>query len=151
MSTNIDTIKTKLRAILDELVADGTIASVSSDLTADFLGKPQKYPVAFLQPPVINQSRFSDMKSVDRTYTMAVSVIFNNMDKKASIDELDRKVELVLDEFDKRITLDGTLQTGWLEPSTTAPYGFEGAKDKLAVDIILAFHTIRDMGDYISQ
>ncbi|MCK4609417.1 MAG: hypothetical protein KAT71_08040 [Gammaproteobacteria bacterium] len=149
--TNIDTIKIKAKAILQELVNSGLLHAVESDVGVDLLKGPRKYPVAMIGSTVIGTARHASMCEVDRTYTMPVTVVFNNAGKKNSMDDNDRVVEQIMDEFDKRITMDGTLQTGWLEPSTTMPYGFESAKDKIAVDIVLVFHTIRDMGGFAGQ
>jgi len=144
MNVKIKDIKIKVRAILDELVTAGTIGKVNADSIADPLHlKSASYPVAVLMPTLISQSLHSDNCSHDRVYTVGIALVFNNANKADKMDEIDDTVETVMDYLDERLTLDGDLQGGWVEPTTTQPYTFEGSKDKIAVDIILNIHTIR--------
>ena len=144
MNVKIKDIKTKVRTILNELVTAGTLGTVSDDTIADPLNmRAGAYPFAVLQPTLISQSVHSDNCSHDRVYIVGISVVFNNYGKGNKTDDVDEITEAILDYFDEKLTLDGDLQNGWVEPTTTAPYYFEASKDKVAVDIILNIHTIR--------
>lgn len=124
-------IKTNLDALVtDELLAGATITDIKKDpLAADI----PSYPHAFLMPPAV-ESEVLDNRTITRTYTFAIMVLFN-AENLASTTELEETIEDILSKFDNDPTLGGTALGGVLPVSSSpAPFQHNG-KDLIMVEV----------------
>lgn len=121
---SIATIKTAMKSTLDQLVTDGvlggaTITSIKRDpLNHDIAS----YPHAFIMPPA-TESEVLDNRTVTRTHTFAIMVLFRGEDID-DYDDLETKIESMMTTFDNDPTLNGTALGGVL-PVSSAPEPFQ--------------------------
>jgi hypothetical protein len=130
---SISSIKTQVKVILDTLVTDSVLAgATNTDIRKDPLSADiAVYPHAFLMPPSI-ESEAVDNRTVDRTYVFDIMVLFQAEDI-AGTDDLEVKVEAMLDKFDNNPTCNGTA-LGGMSPAASAPEPFQhGGRDLIMV------------------
>lgn len=113
-------IKTRIKALLDELVVSNDLAEVIVD---DFKTSFDKkdiaaYPVAILSTPSVESEILTNRQNV-RAYTFEVVVIMKGEDISGT-DDVENLMETVLNKFDNDPTLNGKAEGG-LEPSTSTP------------------------------
>lgn len=132
---SLTTVKAAIKTNLDELVTAETLGGATqTDIKKDPLSIDLKsYPHAFLMPPSI-ESEVQDNRSVIRTYTFDIMVLFNakNLDTTA---ELETAIEALLNKFDNDPTLGGTANAGVL-PVSSAPEPFQHSGKDLIMVII---------------
>lgn len=148
-NVSIVDVKGEIRTVIDELISEGTLKQrLEQGFAADpaILENAGSYPVAIMRPVFIRQNTAFTNAENDRVYMVGFSVVFNADDDTVTPDTLDETVEKILDKFDDKITLNGAVGNGFVEPITTEPYRFKATHDYVAVDIVLAVHTIRQFG-----
>jgi hypothetical protein len=126
-----EAIKTKLDALVtDTVLAGATITDIRKDpLAADI----PTFPHAFLMPPSV-ESNVLDNRTVLRTYTFGIMVVFN-AENLTSTTELEEKIESILSKFDNDPDLGGTALGGVL-PVSSAPAPFQHNGKDLIVAVI---------------
>lgn len=134
---SLSTVKAAVKTKLDSLVSDGVIANAAnSDIKLDPLSmNVGHYPVGIVMPPSVD-SEVLDNVNITRTHTFDLVFIFNaeNLD---STNELEGKIEAILNKFDNDPTLGGAANGGVL-PVTSAPEPFQhGGKDLIMLVVQL--------------
>lgn len=129
------TIKQAIKALLDELVDEETLAGATiTDIKKNPLAiDVRHFPHAFLMPPSI-ESETSDNRTNTRVYIYDIIVLWNaeNLSEDTEIEE---GIEAILDKFDNHPTLNGTAMAGVL-PVSMAPQPFQhGGKDLIMAAI----------------
>jgi len=126
-------IKTNLDALVtDSVLAGATITSIKKDPLSVDIGS---YPHAFVMPPSV-ESEVLDNRSVVRTYTFGILVLFQGEDI-TDYDDLEGKVESMLSKFDNDPTLGGTAMGGVL-PVSSAPEPFQhNGRDLVALELVI--------------
>lgn len=130
---SILSIKAAIKTNLDALVTDAVLGGATqTDIKTDPLSaNVGSFPHAFLMPPSI-ESEVLDNRSVSRTYTFDIMVLFQAEDLDSTA-ELETKVESMLSKFDNDPTLGGTAMGGVL-PVSSSPEPFQhGGKDLVMV------------------
>ena len=130
---SIFTIKAGIKAKLDTLVTSAVLGvAVSSDIRKDPLQTDAgAYPQAILMPPAI-ESEVLDNRTIIRTYSFDVMVLFN-AENIAGTADVETAVETMLSAFDNDPTLGGTALGGML-PISSSPEPFQhGGKDLIMV------------------
>lgn len=121
---SIATIKAAIKTNLDAIVTDGNLGGATqtdikkNPLTADVAS----YPHAFLMPPAM-ESEVLDNRSIIRTYTFDVMILFRAEDLDTT-SELETAIEAVLTKFDNDPDLGGTALAGVL-PVSSSPEPFQ--------------------------
>jgi len=121
---SITTIKNQVKAKLDTLVTDGVIANaVQSDIKLDPLNMDVgNFPVGVVMPPAV-ESEVLDNVTITRTYIYDLIFVFNAEDLDTT-NELETKMEAILNAFDNDPTLGGAANAGVL-PIASAPEPFQ--------------------------
>lgn len=147
----IRNVLNKIEEILDELVTDTVIAERHLLKFATNINNENiaMYPAAILGAPVVTQSVELDNCTNDRTYIIPISVICGEAND-TDLKDVAEKAEQILNKFDARIRLDGTLGDGHLFPTTQEPYIYKASKDLVVVDILLNVHIVTQL-DFIGQ
>jgi hypothetical protein len=130
---SIATIKAQAKVLLDELVTATVLNGAStSDIKTDPLNSNVgNYPHAFLMPPSV-ESEVLDNRTIIRTYTFDILVLFNAQNITGS-DDVETAIESILDKFDNNPTLNGSALGGIL-PVSSAPAPFQhNGKDLILV------------------
>jgi hypothetical protein len=134
---SIQLIKEAIKTNLDALVTDSVLGGATiTDIRKDPLAADiPSFPHAFLMPPAV-ESEVLDNRSVLRTYTFSIMILFN-AENLTSTTELEETVESILSKFDNNPTLDGTANGGVL-PVSSSPQPFQhNSKDLIVVSIEL--------------
>jgi len=134
---SLSTVKSAVKTKLDTLVTDGVIANaVISDTKLDPLSmEVGHYPVGIVMPPAV-ESEVLDNVNITRTYVFDLVFIFNAEDLD-STNELEGKIENILNAFDNDPTMSGAANAGVL-PVTSAPEPFQhGGKDMVMLVVNL--------------
>lgn len=120
----LPTIKQAVKDNLDALVSDEVLAGATiTDIRKDPLAADHPaFPWAYLMPPAI-ESEVSDNRTLLRTYTFDIVVLFN-AENITGTTELEEAVEAILDQFDNDPTLAGTALGGVL-PVSSSPVPFQ--------------------------
>lgn len=103
---------------LNDLVANGTLASVIEDFTIrTALNNPNigKYPCAVLYPPALSSAFHTNAENI-RSYDFEFDVIFRQEDETPQ--SLNVKREEIVNHFDARVTLDGNAGAGLMPTSS---------------------------------
>lgn len=132
---SIQNIKTAIKTNLDALVTDEVLGGATmTDIRKDPLAADiPSFPHAYLMPPSV-ESEVLDNRTVTRTYTFGVMVLFN-AENLASTTELEEKIEAILSQFDNDPTLQGTALGGVL-PVSSAPVPFQhNGKDLIVATV----------------
>lgn len=131
----IQDIKNAIKTNLDALVTDTVLAGATiTDIRKDPLAADiPTFPHAFLMPPAV-ESEVLDNRTVMRTYTFAIMLLFN-AENLTSTTELEEKIENVLSKFDNDPTLGGTALGGVL-PVSSAPQPFHHAGRDLIMAVV---------------
>lgn len=135
---SISTIKQAIKSNLDDLVIDTVLAGATiTDIKQDPLrADTPNFPHAYLMPPSV-ESDVLDNRSIVRTYTFDVMVLFNAEDITGTT-ELETDIESILSKFDNDPTLGGTALGGVL-PVSSSPQPFQhNGKDLIMVVIEIA-------------
>lgn len=138
---SLATIKAQIKTNLDALVTDTVLGGATqTDIKQDPLSNNiGTYPHAFLMPPA-TESEVLDNRSVLRTYTFSILVLFQAEDLDTTA-ELETAIESILAKFDNDPTLNGQALGGVL-PVTSTPEPLQhGGKDLVAVEILLEAKT----------
>lgn len=131
----IQDIKNAIKTNLDALVTDTVLAGATiTDIRKDPLAADiPTFPHAFLMPPAV-ESEVLDNRTVLRTYTFGVMIVFN-AENLTSTTELEENIESVLSKFDNDPTLGGTALGGVL-PVSSAPQPFQHAGRDLIMAVV---------------
>ncbi len=121
---SINTIKTAIKANLDELVTATVLggATITSIKKSPLSSDVATYPHAFLMPPAV-ESEVLDNRTNVRTYSFDIMVLFQAEDISDTAD-LEVKIESMLSKFDNDPTLGGTALAGVL-PVSSSPEPFQ--------------------------
>lgn len=142
---SISTIKTNIKANLDELVVATTLGgATTTDIKKDPLSADiPSYPHAFLMPPS-TESEVSDNRSVIRTHTFDIMVVVN-ADNITGTSDVETLAEAMMSKFDNDPTLGGSAIGGVL-PVTSAPFPSKhGTKDVIILVVQLKAKEVVDL------
>jgi hypothetical protein len=134
---SLQNIKQAIKTDLDTLVTDGTLAGATmtdirhSPLAADIPGLPH----AYLMPPSV-ESDVLDNRTVLRTYSFQINILFNAEDL-ASTSDVENMMEAILNKFDNDPTLGNTAPGGMLPVSSAPEPTQHNGKDLILVVILL--------------
>jgi hypothetical protein len=130
-------IKQGVKDKLDELVSDNVLGGATiTDIRKDPLAADHpNFPHAYVMPPGI-ESELSDNRTLLRTYTFEVVVLFN-ADNIQGTTEIEEKVEAILDAFDNDPTLGGEALAG-IPPVSSAPVPYQhGSSGKNLIMVVI--------------
>jgi hypothetical protein len=141
---SLKNVKAAIKDNLDELVVAGVIiGATETDIKTDPLSANVRYPHAFVMPPAI-ESNVLDNRTVTRTYSFAILVLFRAEDLDTTA-ELEERIEAMLNKFDNDPTLSGTALGGML-PVSSAPEPFQhNGNHLIAVELNIQATEIVDL------
>jgi len=148
--TKLHTIKTNIKATLDELKREQVLREVQVDdfKKSIFNRNFAAYPAAILTTPTIESSAATNVQNM-RVYTFEIPVIVK-AEEVTGAGQIEDLIEAILNKFDNDPTLKGDGTTGsadgGVEPSTSSPEAVtSGGNDYIAFSIILRCRAIRDL------
>jgi len=150
ISTTLNTVKNRIKTILDNLKTDGVLGDVQMDdfKKSVFARDVPAYPVAILTTPAIESAADTNRSNL-RTYTFDVLVLSRAEDVTDSA-EIEDLIENILNEFDNDPTLKAGSATGiadgGLEPSASSPEAVSsGERSYIAFTVTLRARATRDL------
>ena len=149
-ATTLNTIKTRIKTILEDLQRQEILNDVQVDdfksgaLSRNF----SKFPVAVLTSPQIESAALTNSQNI-RTYLFEILVVMKGEEvtDAAQVEDL---IENILNEFDNDPTLKAGenvgVADGAVEPSTSSPEAVvSGDKSYISFFITLRVRAVRDL------